>query len=207
MIPARPFLCVITDETASPEFIAEQALRGGAGMIQLRRKQASGSELYGWACRLQELCRHHGALFIVNDRTDIALAARADGVHLGQEDLPLAEARRLLGPEAIIGISTASIEEAQEAERNGADYIGFGHLYPTGSKEKRTPPVGLGELQRVAASVSIPVVAIGGITLQTAPAVIAGGASGIAVISAVTGAPEPAKAARALREAMQEGNA
>jgi thiamine-phosphate pyrophosphorylase len=195
MIPSSPFLCVITDEAFCPVTLAEEALRGGAAMIQLRHKTASGHQLFTWAVEIRKRCREHHAICIINDRVDIALASEADGVHLGQDDLPAAAARKLLGNTLIIGVSASSVEEALQAEKEGADYIGFGHIYPTVSKLKEHPPLGLENLQKTVEAISLPVVAIGGITVENAPLLISHGASGVAVISAVSRAKEPSMAA------------
>ena len=202
MIPSRPFLCVITDEALCPVTLAEQALKGGAAMIQLRHKTASGSQLLVWAVEIQKLCQQYQALCIINDRVDIALASKADGVHLGQQDLPARAARKLLGETAIIGVTASSLKEALQAEQDGADYIGFGHIYPTYSKLKESSPLGLDILQKTAALVSLPILAIGGINQENAASVISSGASGIAVISAVSRANDPARAARELCRAL-----
>jgi thiamine-phosphate pyrophosphorylase len=194
MIPSSPFLCVITDEAMCPLTLAEEALRGGAAMIQLRHKTASGSQLFSWALAISRRCREYGALCIVNDRLDIALACGADGVHLGQQDIPAAAARKLLGKKRIIGLSASSPDEAIRAEKDGADYIGFGHIYPTSSKDKGFDPVGPEMLREVAALVSLPLIAIGGIKRENAPQLIGHGASGIAVISAVSRAVDPYRA-------------
>ncbi|MBZ4219793.1 MAG: thiamine phosphate synthase [Chlorobium sp.] len=202
MIPSRPFLCVITDEALCPVTLAEQALKGGAAMIQLRHKTASGSQLLVWAVEIQKLCQQYQALCIINDRVDIALASKADGVHLGQQDLPARAARKLLGETAIIGVTASSLKEALQAEQDGADYIGFGHIYPTHSKLKESSPLGLDILQKTAALVSLPILAIGGINQENAASVISSGASGIAVISAISKANDPARAARELCRAL-----
>ncbi len=204
MIPAAPFLCVITDEAYCPVTPAREALNGGAAMIQLRHKSASGSQLFTWALAIRNLCREYHALFIINDRVDIALASEADGVHLGQDDLPAAAARKLLGNTRIIGVSVSSPEEAVQAEKDGADYIGFGHVYPTVSKLKEHPPLGPENLQKTVQSISLPVVAIGGISIENAPILISRGASGVAVISAVSRAENPSKAAFELMRALQK---
>ncbi len=204
MIPAAPFLCVITDEAYCPVTLAREALNGGAAMIQLRHKSASGSQLFTWALAIRNLCREYHALFIINDRVDIALASEADGVHLGQDDLPAAAARKLLGNTRIIGVSVSSPEEAVRAEKDGADYIGFGHVYPTVSKLKEHPPLGPENLQKTVQSISLPVVAIGGISIENAPILISRGASGVAVISAVSRAENPSKAAFELMRALQK---
>ena len=205
MIPSSPFLCVITDEAYCPVTLAEEALKGGAAMIQLRHKTASGKELFTWAVAIRKLCREYQALFIINDRVDIALACEADGVHLGQDDLPAAAARKLLGNTRIIGVSASSLEEAVQAEKDGADYIGFGHIYPTVSKLKEHDPLGPENLKKTVASVSLPVVAIGGITIENAPILVSMGATGVAVISAVSRAEKPSKAASELLSALQQG--
>ncbi|MCX6179102.1 MAG: thiamine phosphate synthase [Chlorobiales bacterium] len=194
MIPYSPFVCVITDEAFCPVTLAEKALKGGASMIQLRHKTASGSQLFTWAVEISKRCRPYEALCIINDRVDIALASGVDGVHLGQDDLPATAARKLLGNTHIIGVSASNVNEALQAEKDGADYIGFGHIYLTTSKQKEHAPLGPENLQKVAAMVSLPIIAIGGINTENAPLLISCGASGVAVISAVSRANEPTKA-------------
>lgn len=192
-------LCVITDENLSGlrhHEVAEQSLRGGAPMIQLRDKQRDLRYLYDEAVAIRRLCREHGALFIVNDRLDLALAVEADGVHLGQEDLPARLARPLLNPGMLLGVSTHSIEEARTAQAAGADYIGFGPVFPTETKSGTRPLVGLDGIRKVKAAVQIPVVAIGGITLEQVSAVMEAGADGVAVISAIVGSGEITPACR-----------
>ncbi|MEI7748159.1 MAG: thiamine phosphate synthase [Chlorobiaceae bacterium] len=203
MIPSSPFLCVITDEALCPVAVAEQALKGGAAMIQLRHKRASGSQLFAWAVEIRNQCQKYQALFIINDRVDIAMASKADGVHLGQQDLPALVARKLLGKECIIGISASSLEEALRAEKDGANYIGFGHIYPTLSKEKGFPPLGTEALLNAAAFISLPIIAIGGVSLENASSLISCGATGVAVISAVSRTDDPARAASELVAALK----
>ncbi|MBM3162337.1 MAG: thiamine phosphate synthase [Chlorobi bacterium] len=203
MIPSTPFLCYITDESLPMVEIARQALEGGALMIQLRNKTASGEQLYRWAEEIQALCRLHQALFIVNDRVDIAIASGADGVHLGQQDLPAPAARKLLGPDKLLGVSVSSSDEAAAAERNGADYVGFGHIFPTGSKQKHTAPIGPEAIAAVRTATDLPVVAIGGITPQNAFLTLESGASGIAVIAAISRSGSPRKAARSLVDLLE----
>ena len=202
MIPSVPFLCVITDETLCPVTLAEEALKGGAAMIQLRHKTASGNQLFNWAVEIRRRCQEYHALCIINDRIDIALASKADGVHLGQQDMPAGAARKLLGEMGIIGVTASSAEEALQAEQDGANYIGFGHIYPTRSKLKESTPLGLDILQKTATRISLPILAIGGINHQNAASVIAHGASGIAVISAVSRVQAPSVAARELVRAI-----
>jgi thiamine-phosphate pyrophosphorylase len=150
--------------------------------------------VYERARALSQQCRQADALFIVNDYADIAAAVGADGVHLGQDDLPIDAARRVVGRSALIGLSTHSLAQAEAAQAAGADYIGFGPVFPTGTKNAGTPR-GLDELRAVTTHVAIPVIAIGGITETNAGAVIGAGARGIAVISAVLGAEDIRQAA------------
>ena len=196
-------LCVITDATLGPGrdhvAVARAALAGGADMIQLRDKAPDLRQLLPQACAIQALCRSHGAVFIVNDRLDLALAAGADGVHLGQDDLPAEAARRLLGPERILGISTHSREQAEAADKIGADYVGFGPMFATGTKNTGYTPRGPAALREIRAAVHLPILAIGGITLENVAEVIAEGATAPAVISAIVGAPDIAAAAAAFR--------
>ena len=200
----RLHLCVITDSRQGSGRdhleIARAALVGGAEMIQLRDKTGSLRELLPQACAIRLLCRSHGALFIVNDRLDLALAAEADGAHVGQEDLPAVEARRLLGPNRILGVSTHSVDQALAAREAGADYIGFGPMFPTSTKKTGYSPRGPAILREVRNAVSLPILAIGGITLENVGVVIAAGATAPAVISAVVGAADIAAAAAALRQ-------
>ncbi len=197
-------LCVITDPKLAPGrdhvAIAAAALAGGADMIQLRDKAGDLRELLPQARAIQALCRSHGAIFIVNDRLDLALAAEADGVHVGQEDLPAEAARRLLPPGRILGVSTHTREQAEAACLAGADYIGFGPMFPTGTKDTGYTPRGLEGLRDVRAAISLPILAIGGITLETVEGVIAAGATAPAVISAIVAVPDIAGAAAAFRE-------
>jgi thiamine-phosphate pyrophosphorylase len=195
----RLHLCVITDATLAPGrdhvAIARAALGGGADMIQLRDKAGDMRALLPQARAIQALCRSHGAIFIVNDRLDLALAAGADGVHVGQEDLPAENARALLPTGRILGVSTHSREQAEAARECGADYIGFGPMFPTGTKDTGYTPRGLTALREIRAAVPLPILAIGGITLENVAEVIAAGATAPAVISAIVAAPDIAAAA------------
>ncbi|MEE9905878.1 MAG: thiamine phosphate synthase [Chlorobium sp.] len=195
MIPNHPFLCFVTDEILHPVEQVHRALGGGAAMIQLRHKSASGEQLYRWSIEIRDICRERHAIFMVNDRVDIAIAADADGVHLGQQDLPAAEARKLLGSSKILGVSVSSPQEAVDAENESADYVGFGHIFPTSSKEKHTVPTGPEAIGSIIQAVRIPVIAIGGINPENAHLPIAAGASGIAVITAISRAEDPEAAA------------
>jgi len=179
-------LCFITDNTISPltaQEMAVLALRAGVRCIQYRRKDATRRQLFYEAERLRLLTSDWGATLIVNDHSDIARAVEADGVHLGQEDLPIEEARKVVG-DLIIGISTHSLREALEAEKRGANYIGFGPIYKTTTKSAG-PEKGTSALKEICHSVNIPVMAIGGITLQSLKEVFSAGASSVAVASAI----------------------
>ncbi len=197
-------LCVITDACLAlgkdHVAIADAALRGGADMIQLRDKVGDLRDLLGQARAIQGLCRARGALFIVNDRVDLALAAEADGAHVGQDDLPAEAARRLLGPGRILGVSTHNPEQAWAAEKAGADYLGFGPMFPTGTKETGYSPRGLEALREVRRATRLPILAIGGISLANVEWLIQAGATAPAVISAVVAAPDIAAAAAAFRQ-------
>ena len=204
-ILARMRLYVITgdrgDEVETAR-IVEAALEGGATVIQLRKTSMPMLEQFRLASALRTLTRAHEALLIINDHADLAIAADADGVHLGQDDLPPAAVRALPGFECrLIGRSTHSLAQAQLAVHEGADYIAVGPVYPTPTKEGR-PAVGTALVSRVAGVVDRPFVAVGGIDLETAPAVIDAGAAAIAVVRAVYDASDPAEAARRLHEAM-----
>jgi len=175
--------------------VATQIIRGGAKTIQLRDKLLSKKELLPIAQQLKNLCAEHNVLFIVNDHLDIALAADANGLHLGQNDLPTKVARKLLPIDKILGCSTTTVEQATTAEADGADYIAVGSIYPTTSKE-RAKVIGLEGLHQIRQAVTLPLVAIGGITKDNAAEVIAAGASSVAVISAILQAESPEEAAQ-----------
>lgn len=181
----------------------EAAIKGGVTMVQLREKKASAGEFFALAKELLALTRPLGVPLIINDRLDIALAAGAEGLHIGQSDLPLKEARRIAGDDFIIGVSAAAPEDALEAERDGADYIGAGAVFPTGSKADVSAVIGLGGLRAICGAVKIPVAAIGGIGPGNAPAVMEAGASGVAVISAILSQPDIQEAASILRRCLR----
>jgi thiamine-phosphate pyrophosphorylase len=182
--------------------VAAAAIRGGVKTIQLRDKQRSKAELLAIARKLKELCLEKGVLFIVNDHIDIALAVNADGIHLGQDDLPQPEASRILPIDMLIGRSTHSMAEAVRAQASGADYVAVGSIYPTTSKEK-FKLVGPETLRRTRSKVSVPLIAIGGINHSNVQDVMRAGADGVAVISAVLGADDVEKAARGLAAKMK----
>ena len=174
---------------------ASQAIRGRARIIQLRDKLSSKKELLPIARQLRNLCVEHNVLFIINDYLDLALATEADGLHLGQDDLPVKEARRLLPIDKLLGCSTTSVEQAIAAEADGADYIAVGSIYPTPTKETATV-VGLKTLRQIRKAVHLPLVAIGGINKDNAGEVMAAGADSVAVISAILSAKNIEEAAR-----------
>jgi thiamine-phosphate pyrophosphorylase len=203
-------LCVITDTVIQNRFthleLAELACAGGADMIQLRDKSLDDEALTAVAIAIRDVCDRYGARFIVNDRVLVAKAIGA-GVHLGREDGAIDAARALLGADAIIGGTAHDLEQARSVARDGADYIGFGHVFATASKQKKTPPLGTGALRSACAAVSIPVIAIGGITAANLPEVMASGAYGVAVIGAVCGAVDPRAATHELRVAIDAAGA
>lgn len=175
--------------------ILDDLLSGGVGLVQLRIKKAGSREFYRWALESRRLTRSRGCLLVVNDRVDIALAVDADGVHLGQEDLPLGIARRLMG-EKIVGVSTHDAKQAVEAERGGADYIGFGPMFATTTKETGYEPRGLKMLESVRRAVRIPIVAIGGIHEGNVSSVWDAGADSAAMIGDLMRAESPAEKVR-----------
>lgn len=185
-------LYVITDERFHPGRnlfeVMEEAMVGGADIIQLRDKQSSKREVLEKARELRRLTRKHDVLLIVNDHIDVAMAVDADGVHLGQDDLPLAEARKILGAEKVIGISTHSLQQAKKAENGGADYIGVGPVFVTGTKEDVVEPVTTTYVREAAEYINIPFVAIGGIKLHNVDQVLEAGASRLCVVSEIVAA-------------------
>ncbi|MFW5741454.1 MAG: thiamine phosphate synthase [Myxococcota bacterium] len=198
-------LYVVTDREQAGErgvaHVVRAAIEGGATIIQLRDKRAGTRELVEQARALVALCRPHRVPLLVNDRVDVALAAGADGVHLGQSDMDLSDARRLMGDEAIIGVSVRDAREVTLAERHGASYVAANGVWATATKTDFGLPLGEAGLEKLVACCRLPMVAIGGITVREAPHLAAAGCAGIAVVSAVMKAPEPRDAARALREA------
>ena len=169
-------------------------------MVQLRDKGLTTRELVSEGQKLRSLTREMGALLIVNDRIDVALAVEADGVHVGPDDMPVALARELVGPHRILGASAGTVAEARAAQAEGADYLGVGSVYPTRTKADAGEPIGPNGLAHIVASVSIPVVGIGGINETDVAEVIAAGAEGVAIISAVVAADDVRAATRRLVE-------
>jgi thiamine-phosphate pyrophosphorylase len=179
-----------------------QAIRGGANIIQLRDKLGNNSRMINSARQLKEACAPSGVPFIMNDCMDIALASGADGLHIGQEDIPVSVARRLLQIDKLIGCSTNTAQEARKAEADGADYIAVGSIYPTQSKKSVTV-VGLERLREIREAVSLPIVAIGGINADNARAVIDAGADAIAVISAILASDDIERATHKITESLE----
>ena len=198
-IKSIPGLYVIIDTQAlkgrSHVEVAGQAIRGGAKTVQLRDKLQSKKELLPIAQKLRKLCAKHNVLFVMNDYLDLALASDADGLHLGQNDLPIKVARKLLPIDKILGCSTTTIDQAITAESEGADYIATGSIYPTSSKET-AKVVGLERLIQIKQAISLPLVAIGGINKDNVAEVLAAGADSVAVISAILQAESPEEAAQ-----------
>lgn len=182
-----------------PLELAEILLRSGARLLQLRAKQASTREVVDLARLLRERATAHGALLMVNDRADVARLVAAAGVHLGQDDLSPEDARNLLGPDAIIGLSTHDPDQVSDADgRPAVDYIGFGPIFPTAHKDNPDPCQGLAGLAAIRPRTRLPIVAIGGITSETARDVLAAGADAVAMIGALATAADPAEIVRAL---------
>lgn len=198
-------LHVLTDyvfqQRLPPAALAAAALRGGAEVIQFRHKRGSMRTRWVELERTAAATRAAGGALVVNDHLDLALAAGA-GVHLGQEDLPVAVARRVLGPEALVGATASTPDEARRAEAEGASYVGFGPVFPTGSKANPQPVRGLRGLEAACRAVAIPVIAIAGITPERVRSVLEAGAHGVAVMTAVSTAADPEAATRAFRAAL-----
>lgn len=182
--------------------IARFAIEGGADVIQFRKKAGDIRHMIRDARETAAVCRKYSVPMLVNDRVDVALAVSADGVHLGQTDMPVRDARTIFGDMAIIGGTATTLSEAVEAEKHGADYIGFGPVFPTSSKQNPASVKGLAGLAEVADALSIPVIAIAGITAARVSEVLETGAYGVAVMTAVTLASDPGQAARDIREAI-----
>ncbi len=191
-------LHVLTDDLGA----GLAALDAGAPVIQVRAPGLCDRALHDLAATLCAAAHDRGACCIVDNRVDVALAVGADGVHVGADDLPVAVARRLLGPDAVVGASARTLPAAHAAVADGASYLGVGPCYPTSSKPGLPDPIGLGRLAEIADAVGVPVVAIGGVTASTVAEVLAAGAAGVAVIGAVTRAADPAAATRALLAAL-----
>jgi thiamine-phosphate pyrophosphorylase len=205
-----PDLYVILDRAAARgrdlDGVLEGAIAAGCRMVQLREKEWPSGRLLPLAERLRARCRAAGVTFIVNDRVDLAVAVEADGVHLGQDDLPPRVARPLLRPGMLIGVSTHSAEQARAAQAARADYVAVGSIFPTATKAG-FELVGPGLLRELRPELRVPLIAIGGITAANVGEAIRAGADGVAVISAVCGAPDPEAASRRLLDAIRDARA
>jgi thiamine-phosphate pyrophosphorylase len=180
--------------------IAAAAIRGGVTCIQLREKTCSTREFIDEALSIRPLLVRHGIPLVINDRVDVALAVKADGIHLGQKDMPCKIARQLVPKDMIIGISVESLDDAIAAQNDGADYLGVSPIYQTPTKTDTAKPLGLEGLRSIRSKVDLPLVGIGGLNIGNAKAVIQNGADGVAVVSAIVAADNPEIAARDLSE-------
>jgi thiamine-phosphate pyrophosphorylase len=195
------YLVADTEFAAGKDLVplVREAVLGGVTVVQLRAKNLGTRDFLELALRMSAALKKKSVPLIINDRTDIALACGAEGVHLGQDDMPLPDARRLLGPDKVIGISVNTINEAAEAERLGADYLGLGPIYGTSTKQTVLPVLGPEGIQRVKRHIGIPIIAIGGINAANAGAVKKAGADGIAVVSAILSAKDARQATAELK--------
>ena len=184
--------------------IVTAAVRGGATVVQLREKDCSTRQFIKQGLELKKFLKDHGVPLIINDRVDVAQAVKADGVHLGQSDMPLGLAKKILGDSMIIGISAESVQGAIEAEKGGADYLGVSPIYATPTKTDTAPALGLEGLRAIRRAVRLPLVGIGGLNTENAADVIRNGADGVAVVSAIVAADDPATAASDLKKIITE---
>jgi thiamine-phosphate pyrophosphorylase len=203
---AQVDLYPVTDQSQSNDRTNDEVLAGiiagGARIVQLREKDLPERAFFGLACRFREVTERHGVLLIINDHLDIALACGADGVHLGQDDLPVSAARKL-GPDLLIGVSTHNLDEALAAQAGGADYVNIGPVFPTGTKKVAVPPLTPTAIRMIAPHLTIPYTVMGGINRSNIGQVLDAGARKIAVVTAVTSAPDIAAAVRKLRETIR----
>ena len=179
--------------------IIEEAIKGGTTVVQLREKTASTKEFYDLALRVKEITSRYGVPLLINDRIDIALAVDSEGVHIGQDDMPADIAREIIGEDKILGVSASTVEEAKKAEMDSADYIGSGAVFPTATKDD-ADSVSKDELKEIVDSIDIPVVAIGGITVENASTLKGSGIAGFSVVSAIMSAEDPKEASKKLKE-------
>lgn len=184
--------------------IVKAAVQGGVTCVQLRDKECSTLDFIEQARTVKDFLKARGVPLVINDRVDVALAVEADGVHLGQTDMPLEIAKKILGSSMFIGISAESLEDALEAEKGGADYLGVSPIYATPTKTDTAPALGLEGLRDIRKAVNIPLVGIGGLNPGNAPAVIRNGADGVAVVSAIVAADDPGQAAAELKRIIDE---
>lgn len=199
-------LYLVTEESLAIEELTKiiaESVSGGVSIVQLREKNNSSLSFYNKASALKQLLNELSIPLIINDRVDIALAVAADGIHIGQDDLPLPVVKKMVPEDMIVGVSVSTLEEALEAERNGADYIGVGSVFPTKTKQDATL-MAIGDLEEICRSVSIPAVAIGGITADNISALSASGLSGTAVVSAIMNAESPKTASESLLKIIKD---
>ena len=193
-------LYLVTDKSDDVEKFLntiEEAIKGGVTVVQIREKTAETLDFYNLALKVKEITTKYGVPLIINDRVDVALAIDADGVHVGQSDMPCDVTRKLIGEEKILGVSAATIDEAKKAQYDGADYIGSGAIFPTATKDD-APSITKKDLKEIVESINIPVVAIGGITLENANELKDTGIAGLSVVSAIMSADNPKKASQEL---------
>ena len=193
-------LYLVTDKSDDVEkFLKtiEEAIKGGVSVVQIREKTADTLDFYNLALKVKKITEKHDVPLIINDRVDVALAVDAEGVHVGQSDMPCDVTRALVGPDKIVGVSAATIEEAKKAESDGADYIGAGAVFPTATKDD-APKITKKDLKEIVESISIPVVAIGGITLNNAHELNDTGIAGLSVVSAIMSSENPKKSSEEL---------
>lgn len=193
-------LYLVTDKSDDVEkFLKtiEEAIKGGVSVVQIREKTADTLDFYNLALKVKKITTKYNVPLIINDRVDVALAIDADGVHVGQSDMPCDVTRKLVGPNKIVGVSAATIDEAKKAEKDGADYIGTGAVFPTSTKDD-APKITKKELKEVVDSINIPVVAIGGITIDNASELIDTGIAGLSVVSAIMSSNDPKKSSEKL---------
>ena len=200
-------LYAVTDSSRLPGVsLAQQVegvLKGGATMVQLREKHLSREQFRAEALEIKAICQRYGVPFLINDDVDLALEVDADGVHVGQQDMSPRQARAILGPDGIVGVSAHTVEEARAAQAEGADYLGVGAVFATGTKANTTP-VGYELLKEICAAVDIPVVAIGGVGRDNLSSLAGSGIRGVAVVSALYAQPDVRAAARSLRSQVEE---
>jgi thiamine-phosphate pyrophosphorylase len=203
----KKWLIAITDTALQDRFshveLARMMIDGGADFVQYRDKQATTKQMIETARDIAALCAASDTKLIINDRVDVAIAADADGVHLGQDDFPIPLARHLLGPDRVVGASVDTVDEAREAWQQGADYVGFGPIYPTGTKADAGPVVGINKLPALTPKFPIPLVAIGGLNKENVEDVLRAGVHGVAVLAGICKAEDPQQATRDIRDVIE----
>ena len=193
-------LYLVTDDSSDEEKFLntiEEGIKGGVSVVQIREKTAETLDFYNLALKVKKITSKYNVPLIINDRVDVALAIDAEGIHVGQSDMPCDITRKLIGNDKILGVSAATISEAKKAEKDGADYIGTGAVFPTATKDD-APSITKKDLKEIVESINIPVVAIGGITLDNACELLDTGISGLSVVSAIMSAENPKKASEEL---------